>query len=198
MTTRAVSRGWTPGVVFLVAVLFVQHGAVVMFPTLSPAVKYPDGVALQFARYDGPGRAQQILDQWHRDERTALARKSVYYDYFFIACYTTAMVLACRWAAAEFAADGFRRTAAAGRLVVPAQLLAGASDATENVFLLLMLNTGATGNAYDTGACVCSSVKFGLLAVGYVYAAVAAARALARATARPAAADPGRVSPGES
>jgi len=116
-----------------------------------------------------PERAQEMMDRWGAEGRSA-ARTSLLLDYPFLVTYTGLQV-----AGTALASDALRRSGAdgladAGRLIGPAQIAAGAFDATENTALLGIL-AGRRGR-WPAVARAAATAKFALLTVGWIYGAL--------------------------
>jgi hypothetical protein len=116
-----------------------------------------------------PERSRRMMERWGEDGRKA-ARLSLLLDYPFLVSYTGLQVAACA-AAAEVLPGG--------RVVVPAQVAAGAFDAAENTSLLGVLS-GRDGGRLPRLARAFALAKFALLGVGWAYSAAALAVRLLR------------------
>jgi hypothetical protein len=123
-----------------------------------------------------PQRSRRIMDRWGADGRSA-ARLSLVLDYPFLVTYAGLQLAACASASDAFHRRGADRLAAAGRVIGPGQIAAGAFDAAENTALLGIL-AGRDGRL-PAIARVCAQAKFALLAVGWAYVALGAATRLA-------------------
>jgi hypothetical protein len=117
-----------------------------------------------------PDRARAIMDRWGEDGRAA-ARRSLLLDYPYLVTYTGLQVAGCAAASDALARRDAGGLAAAGRVIGPAQLAAGAFDAAENTALLGVLGGRATGRL-PAVARACAQAKFALLIVGWAYAAL--------------------------
>lgn len=117
-------------------------------------------------------RARRIMERWGEDGRAA-ARTSLLLDYPYLVTYTGLGIVSCAAASDVLRRRGARRLADAGRVIVPAQIAAGAFDAAENAALLGVL--GGRDERLPAVARACASAKFAILAVGWGYAALGAA-----------------------
>ena len=112
-------------------------------------------------------RASQILAEWGPKGRHT-ARLSLIVDYAYMISYGGFFTLA-GLATRDFArARDWRRLAVAGTVVPFFATAAALFDATENVFLLLVLE-GHGGEHAPLIATVCSSLKFTLITIAILY-----------------------------
>jgi hypothetical protein len=124
---------------------------------------------IPFELAGSPERSRRILDRWGSDGQAA-ARLSLVLDYPYLVTYSGLQLAGCGAASDALRRRGARTLAAAGRVIGPAQLAAGAFDAAENTTLLAIL-AGRNGRlpALARGF---ASAKFALLAVGWLYLAL--------------------------
>jgi len=126
----------------------------------------PGIVGFEFAATNA--RASQILAEWGPKGRHT-ARLSLIVDYAYMISYGGFFTLAGLATRDLARARDWRRLAAAGTIVPFFATAAALLDATENVFLLLVLG-GHGGEHAPLIATICSSIKFTLItiAIGYV------------------------------
>jgi hypothetical protein len=124
-----------------------------------------------------PERARTIMDRWGPDGQSA-ARLSLLLDFPYLVTYSGLQLAACDAASRALRRRGATGLAAAGRVIGPMQLAAGAFDAAENTTLLAILS-GRNGRL-PALARAFASAKFALLTVGWLYAALGLAGHLAR------------------
>jgi hypothetical protein len=122
---------------------------------------------LDFEFAGSRSHAAQIVSEWGPKGRDA-ARLSLWIDYGYMLSYGLFFTLA-GLATRDFARSrGWRRLAVTG-VVVPFFAIAAAMfDATENVFLLLVLG-GHGGELAPLIATVCSTIKFTLITIAILY-----------------------------
>jgi hypothetical protein len=122
---------------------------------------------LDFEFAGSRSHAAQIVSEWGPKGRDA-ARLSLWIDYGYMLSYGLFFTLA-GLATRDFARSrGWRRLAVTG-VVVPFFATAAAMfDATENVFLLLVLG-GHGGELAPLIATVCSTIKFTLITIAILY-----------------------------
>jgi hypothetical protein len=126
----------------------------------------PGIVGFEFAATNA--RASQILAEWGPKGRHT-ARLSLIVDYAYMISYGGFFTLAGLATRDLARARDWRRLAAAGTIVPFFATAAALLDATENVFLLLVLGRHG-GEHAPLIATICSSIKFTLItiAIGYV------------------------------
>jgi hypothetical protein len=139
----------------------------------------PGILAFEFAATKA--RASQILAEWGPKGRHT-ARLSLIVDYAYMISYGGFFTLAGLATRDLARTRNWRRLAPAGTIVPFFATAAAIFDATENVFLLLVLE-GHGGEHAPLIATVCSSIKFTLVTIaiayvvwGLVWRAVAASR----------------------
>jgi len=106
--------------------------------------------------------ARQILTEWGEAGRIR-AGVSLGLDYLFLVLYSTAIALACLWAAGRLPHP------ALGVALAWAQWVAAGFDASENAALLAIL-LGARQGPWPQLARRCAAVKFVLIGSGTLYA----------------------------
>jgi hypothetical protein len=112
-------------------------------------------------------RATQILAEWGPKGRHA-ARLSLIVDYAYMISYGAFFTLA-GFATRDLARTrDWRRLATAGTILPFFAAVAAMFDATENVFLLLVLG-GHGGEHAPLIATICSSIKFTLITIAILY-----------------------------
>ena len=116
--------------------------------------------------------AQAILDSWDQDARLAAAF-NLGLDYLFMPAYAFTISLACLWAGEVLKQRNWPLAFAAIALAW-GQWLAAGLDALENLALTRVLLTGAT-SPWPEMAAWCASIKFGIIALGILYALLAVA-----------------------
>jgi hypothetical protein len=124
-------------------------------------------VAFEFA--GTPERAEKMMGRWGPEGQSA-ARLSLLLDYPFLVTYTGLQVAGCALASDALRRSGASTLADAGRVIGPAQIAAGAFDATENTALLGIL-AGRRGR-WPAVARAAASAKFALLTLGWLYTAL--------------------------
>jgi hypothetical protein len=124
-----------------------------------------------------PERSQRIMERWGPDGRAA-ARLSLLLDYPYLVTYSGLQLAGCGAASEALRRRGAGALADAGRVIGPSQLAAGAFDAAENTTLLAILGGRGDGRL-PAFARTFARAKFGLLYVGWLYAALGAAAAIA-------------------
>jgi hypothetical protein len=112
-------------------------------------------------------RASQILAEWGPKGRHT-ARLSLIVDYAYMVSYGGFFTLAGLATRDLARARDWRRLAAAGTIVPFFATAAALFDATENVFLLLVLE-GHGGAHAPLIATICSSIKFTLITIAIAY-----------------------------
>jgi hypothetical protein len=111
--------------------------------------------------------AQAILDSWDAQARVR-AGFSLGFDYLFLLLYSTAIAIACAWAAGEWRDRG-RSWASFGLWLAWGQWLAALLDGVENAALWGILASGPV-SPWPQVARWCAVVKFTLVIVGLLYA----------------------------
>lgn len=108
-------------------------------------------------------KAEAILASW--DSLKETARQQLLIDFGFLVFYPLTLSLAC----AMLAGSAFNKMAVVGFFISWAVLLAGLLDATENLSLLRMLDTGGS-EFLARLAGFCAGVKFALVysSLGYL------------------------------
>jgi hypothetical protein len=126
----------------------------------------PGILAFEFAATKA--RASQIIAEWGPNGRHT-ARLSLIVDYAYMVSYGGFFTLAGIATREVAMARNWRRLATTGAVLPFFATAAAMFDATENVFLLLVLG-GHGGTAGPLIATICSSIKFTLIAIaiGYV------------------------------
>ncbi len=125
----------------------------------------PGILAFEFAATKA--RASQILAEWGPKGRHT-ARLSLIVDYAYMVSYGGFFTLAGLATRDLARARDWRRLAAAGTIVPFFATAAALFDATENVFLLLVLE-GHGGEHAPLIATICSSIKFTLITIAIAY-----------------------------
>ncbi len=155
-------RRWLLVLLGTATLAFTVAGAL---PTPVRGAAHPSILAFEFA--GNKARAAQIMAEWGPKGRDA-ARISLWIDYGYMLSYGAFFTLA-GLAIRDLARHrGWRRLAAAGLILPFFAAIAAMFDATENVFLLLILG-GHGGELGPLIATVCSSVKFTLITIAIVY-----------------------------
>jgi hypothetical protein len=113
-------------------------------------------------------RAAQIINAWDAQDRIR-AGFNLGFDYLYMPVYSTLIALVCVWGAGVLASRWWRAT---GLSLGWGLWAAAVFDAVENVALTVML-FGTVAVPYPQLAEVCASLKFGLILLGLVFAAVA-------------------------
>ena len=124
-------------------------------------------------------RATQIINAWDMQDRVR-AGFSLGFDYLYMPVYSTLIALACVWGAGVLASKKWHTT---GLLLGWGLWVAALFDAVENVALTVIL-FGTVAVPYPQMAQMCAILKFGLIVLGLVFAAVAAVVYLVRKSAR--------------
>ncbi|MBM3183508.1 MAG: hypothetical protein FJZ83_05675 [Chloroflexi bacterium] len=114
-------------------------------------------------------RASEIINAWDAQDK-ARAGFSLGFDFLYMPVYSTLIALACVWGAGILASRQWRTT---GLLLAWGLWAAALLDAVENVALTVLL-FGTVADPYPQVAQVCASLKFVLILLGLVFAAVAA------------------------
>jgi hypothetical protein len=128
----------------------------------------PAGI-VSFELAGSVGQTRAILESW--DQATRLrAAFSLGLDYVFMVVYSTAIGLACAWAASVTRASR-PRWAVAGSWLAWGQWLAALLDAVENVALTVAL-FGTIAAPWPQMAWWCATLKFLLILAGLAYALV--------------------------
>jgi hypothetical protein len=147
------------------AVILMAVFTIVGAPLTTAAA--PQGI-VSYELAGTPAQAQAIVDSW--DTRARLvAAFTLGLDYLFMPVYSTAIALACAWAAARLARRG-GRTARLGIWMTAGQWAAAVFDAVENVALTVML-LGGVSEPWPALAAACAAIKFALILAGLAYAA---------------------------
>jgi hypothetical protein len=138
----------------------------------------PGIVGFEFAATKA--RASQILAEWGPTGRR-VARLSLIVDYAYMVSYGGFFTLAGLATRDLARTRSWRRLATAGTIVPFFATAAAIFDATENVFLLLVLE-GHGGEHAPLVATICSSIKFTLITIAILYVLCGLARRAATAT----------------
>jgi hypothetical protein len=125
----------------------------------------PGILAFEFAATKA--RASQILAEWGPKGRHT-ARLSLIVDYAYMLSYGGFFTLAGLATRDLARTRDWRRLAAAGTIIPFFAVVAAMFDATENVFLLLVLE-GHGGEHAPLIATICSSIKFTLITIAIAY-----------------------------
>jgi hypothetical protein len=125
----------------------------------------PGILAFEFAATKA--RASQILAEWGPKGRH-IARLSLIVDYAYMVSYGGFFTLAGLATRDLARTRDWRRLATAGTIVPFFATAAALFDATENVFLLLVLE-GHGGDHAPLIATICSSIKFTLITIAIAY-----------------------------
>ena len=125
----------------------------------------PGILAFEFAATKA--RASQILAEWGPKGRHT-ARLSLIVDYAYMVSYGGFFTLAGLATRDLARTRGWRRLARAGMVVPFFATAAALFDATENVFLLLVLESHG-GEHAPLIATICSSIKFTLITIAIAY-----------------------------
>jgi len=123
-------------------------------------------------------RATQIINAWDMQDRIR-AGFNLGLDYLYMPVYSTLLALVCVWGAGVLASRQWRAT---GLLLGLGLWAAAIFDAVENVALTVIL-FGNVAAPYPQIALVCAMLKFGLILLGVVFAAVAGVVYLVRKAA---------------
>jgi hypothetical protein len=121
--------------------------------------------------------ANEILESW-QGSHLENARRSTFLDWFpFIPIYVVVLLLGVASGSAAFVRRGSPRRAAVGLLLGWAVVAAGILDATENLFLLCMIDARMAGYAVAGPACPLGSAlfawpKIGIMGMAIVYLGV--------------------------
>lgn len=113
------------------------------------------------------GKAHEILTAWGTDGRHA-ARLSLWFDFLYLIAYGLFLWLATRALGDALRGRGLVRLAAPAAVISVLALVGAASDALEDVFLLLQLG----GRAMSAGPVLAggfATLKFSCLAIVVVY-----------------------------
>ena len=124
-------------------------------------------------------RATEIINTWDMQDRIR-AGFNLGFDYLYMPVYSTLIALACVWGAGVLASRRWRK---AGLLLGWGLWAAALFDAMENVALTVIL-FGTVAAPYPQVAQVCAILKFGLIVLGLMFAAVATVVYLVRKPAR--------------
>jgi hypothetical protein len=111
-------------------------------------------------------RARAVLDAWDAAAQQR-AQSAVRLDFLFLLAYSTAISLACLWAAGRLSHRP--RLAQAGRVLAWAQWGAALLDAVENLALLMLLQ-GPVQQPWPALARSCAVPKFAIVSAGLLYA----------------------------
>jgi hypothetical protein len=120
-------------------------------------------------------RAAQIINAWDMQDRIR-AGFNLGIDYLYMPVYSTLIALACVWGAGVLTS---RRWRAAGLSLGWGLWAAALFDAVENAMLTTIL-FGTVAAPYPQVAQTCAILKFVLIVLGLLFAAVAAVVYLAR------------------
>lgn len=121
-------------------------------------------VSLEFA--GTKGEVERIFESWGQDGKDR-AELGIWLDFPYLVLYSTTIALACVWIA-ERVSKFSPGSAHVGLTLAWAQWLAAASDACENIAMLIMLLLGADGVA--PGVAFWSALlKFLLVGFGLAY-----------------------------
>jgi hypothetical protein len=123
-------------------------------------------------------RAAEIVNAWDVQDRIR-AGFNLGFDYLYMPVYSTLIALACVWGAGVLASRQWRVT---GLLLGWCLWAAAIFDAVENVMLTVMLFDAVAAPCPQV-AWVCAMLKFGLIVLGLVFAALAGLVYLVRKTA---------------
>jgi hypothetical protein len=141
----------------------------------------PEIVSFEFA--GSRERALQITAEWGSYGRH-LARLGLWLDFGYMLSYGTFFALAGFAVRDTALRRGWRRIAAAGRVLPYCAIAAACFDAVEDVALLLVLG-GHGGTVAPPLATVCSSLKWALIASAIAYALCGAVLWLRASLPRP-------------
>jgi hypothetical protein len=130
---------------------------------------------IPFELAGSPERSRRIMEKWGAEGQAA-ARMSLLLDYPYLVTYTGLQVAACDAASQALRRRGAGILADAGRVIGPAQVAAGACDATENTALLGVL--AERSDRLPAVARAAARAKFALLALGWLYAGLGLASRL--------------------
>lgn len=155
--------------IFLIALLLTVVVAWLMAAPLTTEHAPFGIVSLELARY--PEVAAQVINSWDEPQQSA-ATAGVYWDFLWLLAYSTAISLACVWAAGVFSRSSY--LVSIGYALAWLLWLAALLDAVENVALLQMLS-GATQTRWPALAYWCALAKFDIIFLGLVYVLAGAA-----------------------
>ena len=108
--------------------------------------------------------SQEILASWDKAARDN-AQSGLLLDFLFPICYSTALTIACFWAAAIFRERGYWKTGWLAFAIAWAQWPAAAFDYVENIALWAELR-GTVADPWPRIAFYCATIKFLLVAAG--------------------------------
>ena len=112
--------------------------------------------------------AADMRAQWCCGERD-IVRRSIYWDFPFIFCYSITLAWAAAWAVRVFRSAGLNARVL-GTAIVAAPVVAGLLDAVEDVALLRILD-GSRGEFFPRTAMLTATVKFMLCGYAALFAA---------------------------
>lgn len=124
-------------------------------------------------------KAAAVINAWDVQSRVR-AGFSLGFDFLYMLVYSTLIALACVWGAGVLAFMKWRTT---GLVLAWGLWAAAVLDAVEN-FALTMLLFGTMSAPYPQVAQVCAMLKFGLIILGLVFAAVALVACLVKKAAK--------------
>lgn len=157
-------RSWIFWVSFTASIGVMSVMGITGKPLATPQA--PWGI-VSFELAGTPFRIDEILDSWN-----ALAKQSAAFnlglDYLFMLTYSTAIGLACVWAATAVRSISWP-LAGLGVPLAWGVWLAATLDAVENLGLTMILLTDTAASAWPRVVQVCALIKFGLIFIGLVY-----------------------------
>ncbi|MBI3960937.1 MAG: hypothetical protein HY328_19165 [Chloroflexi bacterium] len=149
--------------VFVVSLLLTAVVAWLMAAPLTTSHARFGIVSLELARFSEV--AERVIGSWTAEQQ-AQASAGVWWDFVWLICYSTAISLACVWAADVWQRSDF--LVKIGYALAWLLWLAALLDAVENVALLQMLG-GATQTPWPQISYWCALVKFDIVILGLTY-----------------------------
>jgi hypothetical protein len=117
-------------------------------------------------------RSQEIVNSWNVTARDN-AQSGLLLDFIFPLCYSTAMTIACFWAASLFRERGFRKASWVATGIAWLQWPAALCDYVENIAMWMQLR-GPIQDPWPGIARDSALMKFALIAAGLCVVAAAA------------------------
>ena len=158
---------WPILIVLFVLIYFVGRKALPNPELLVEGGKYRRPI---MALEKEPRAKEQLFKSWDEDTRSQL-RSALRWDFLFILIYPTSNVLACLLAAPFLdSADCLQRLPfRISFVIILLQPAAGFFDVIENLIMLRVID-GQTSNVWLSIARISTAGKFGLIAIGMIYA----------------------------